>query len=64
MEKSIWDIEGPNVDMVTTTFDMDYRLLGVEWVLELEDAGINLASIFDLIWKGDNNGVSIVRRII
>ena len=50
MKKSVLDIEGHNVDMVTTAFDIDYRLLGVEWVLEdAEITGINLASIFDLI---------------
>ena len=53
MENSILDIEEHNVDMVATTFDMDYRLLEVEWALE--DAGltgISLASTFNLNTKG------------
>lgn len=56
IDKSIIDIKQHNVDMVATTFDMDYRLLEVEWALE--DAGItglNLASILNLDRKGANN---------
>ena len=54
MENSILEIEEHNVDMVATTFDMDYRLLEVEWALE--DAGltgISLASTFNLNRKGE-----------
>uniref|UniRef100_UPI00189A6654 hypothetical protein n=1 Tax=Romboutsia sp. 1001713B170207_170306_H8 TaxID=2787112 RepID=UPI00189A6654 len=49
MENSLLDIEEHNVDMVATTFDMDYRLLEVEWTLE--DAGltgISLANTFNI----------------
>lgn len=49
MENSIQAIEDHNVEIIATTFDMDYRLLEVEWTLE--DAGltgISLANTFNI----------------
>lgn len=49
LESSVDNIESQNVDIVATTWDVDYRLCEVEWVLE--DAGIvgiNLASTFNM----------------
>lgn len=49
MENSIQAIEDHNIEIIATTFDMDYRLLEVEWTLE--DAGltgISLANTFNI----------------
>lgn len=51
--KDIQTIEELNVDMVATTFDMDYRLLEVEWALE--DAGITGVSLANIL--NTNKGV-------
>lgn len=50
MDRSISDIKELNVDMVATTWDMDYRLLEVEWTLEdlTGVQGINLVSTLNL----------------
>ena len=47
LEKDISAIEERNIDMVATTFDMDYRLLEVEWALE--DAGITGVSLTNIL---------------
>ena len=41
--KNILNLEEQNVDIVATSFDMDYRLLEVEWALE--DAGLTVSLI-------------------
>lgn len=53
MDRSISDIKELNVDMVATNFDMDYRLLEVEWALE--DAGITGISLANIL--NTNKGV-------
>lgn len=53
LENSVENIESQNVDIVATTWDVDYRLCEVEWVLE--DAGItgiNLINTFNLNMRG------------
>lgn len=53
LENDISTIEELNVDMVATSFDMDYRLLEVEWALE--DAGITGISLTNIL--NTNKGV-------
>lgn len=53
LESDISTIEELNVDMVATSFDMDYRLLEVEWALE--DAGITGISLTNIL--NTNKGV-------
>lgn len=62
MEKSILDIEQHNVDMVATTWDMDYRLLEVEWVLEdIGLASVSLANVFNLSNRGGIQTMALSR---
>ena len=46
-------LEELNIDMVATAFDMDYRLLEVEWALE--DAGITGINLINIL--NTNKGV-------
>lgn len=54
LESDISTIEEFNVDIVATNFDMDYRLLEVEWALE--DAGIAGVNLFNIL--NTNKGVN------
>lgn len=53
LESDISTIEELNVDIVATNFDMDYRLLEIEWALE--DAGITGINLFNIL--NTNKGV-------
>lgn len=53
LENDISTIEELNVDIVATNFDMDYRLLEIEWALE--DAGITGINLFNIL--NTNKGV-------
>lgn len=53
--KDILDIKELNVNMLATNFDMDYRLLELEWALEDAGiAGINLLNTLNIDTKNNN----------
>lgn len=53
--KDISDIKELNVNMLATNFDMDYRLLELEWALEDAGiAGINLLNTLNIDTKNNN----------
>lgn len=54
IENDISTIEEQNVDIVATSFDMDYRLLEVEWTLE-EITGTTGFNLFNILTKGVSN---------
>lgn len=54
LKKNVEDLEETLVHIVATTWDMDYRLLELEWALEdIGLTGISLASTFNLNRKGE-----------
>ena len=53
LKNRVESLEELNVDMVATAFDMDYRLLEVEWALE--DAGITGINLINIL--NTNKGV-------
>lgn len=53
LKNRVESLEELNVDMVATTFDMDYRLLEVEWALK--DAGITGINLINIL--NTNKGV-------
>lgn len=56
LKNRVESLEELNVDIIATTFDMDYRLLEVEWALEDTGiTGISLSSTFNLNRKGEKS---------